>query len=751
VWIRFTTLGYLMRVPLHMVLLVALSVAPLRASAQTTTVDWVNEYIGTANEGQTFPATGPPFAMTQWTPQTREGNVKCIAPYYYADTLIQGFRGSHFLSGSCTQDYGSMTIMPESGRLKLSAVGRASLFNRKTEVVKPYKYAVSLSDYGIDAELTGTSRAGIMRFRFKNAGKSWLLIECNSAKGEGAVEIDTQNNEVTVVNPVRRLYAGNGKLAGFSGYFVVQFDRPFDVGGTWAGTRQYPGSRNQKGTDGVPGAYLSFDLRPGEIVQARIGSSFTSLAEARRNLKSEIPEWNFDKVAVEARDKWNTALNRVSITADLTRKHIFYTAMYHSMLLPRVFSDVSGSYPGFADEGKVETAEDFTYYTDYSLWDTFRAVHPLLTILDPDRELDMVKSLIAMGKEGGFLPIYPAWNSYTSEMVGDHAVAVVGDAYAKGIRGFDVEAAYRLMRKNAMESPRTHELYVDGRGRRGLNSYLKYGYLPLEDSVPDAFHKNEQVSRTLEYAYDDSVVGDLAQALGHAEDADLFRHRAQNYRNVIDPQTGFARGRHADGSWDSPFDPAVKYNYITEGLPFQYTFFVPQDIPGLIDLVGGRQAFVRKLDALFADGYYDHGNEPSHHIAYLYDYAGAAWKTQQHVRTVLEGQYADSPSGLAGNDDCGQMSAWYVMSALGFYPVSPGTPVYQIGTPLFDYATIHLDSGKQFHIRADGASSGKQYIHSVSLNGVPLNRYWVKHSEIVAGGELVFQMSSHPSPDWPGK
>jgi len=421
------------------------------------------------------------------------------------------------------------------------------------------------------------------------------------------------------------------------------------------------------------------------------------------------------------------------------------------MLLPRVFSDVSGTYPGFAGEGRIETAKNFTYYCDYSLWDTFRALHPLLTILDPDRELDMVKSLIAKGDQGGFLPIYPAWNSYTSEMIGDHAVAVIGDAYFKGIRGFDADRAYQLMRKNALELPATPALYADGRGRRALDSYLKYGYIPLEDHVPGAFHKDEQVSRTLEYAYDDFVVGEMAQALGHTEDAELFQHRAQNYRNVIDPQTGFARGRHTDGSWDSPFDPAVKYRYITEGLPFQYTFFVPQDLPGLIDLVGGRAAFLGKLDALFAGGYYDQGNEPSHHIAYLYDNAGAAWKTQQHVREVMETQYADSPSGLAGNDDCGQMSAWYVMSALGFYPVAPGTPVYEIGTPLFDDATIRLDSGKQFHIHAEGASAGKQYIHSATLNGIPLTRYWIKHSEIVAGGELVFEMSSHPNPDWPGK
>lgn len=690
--------------------------------------------------------------MTQWTPQTVDGSAKCVAPYYSADTRIQGFRGSHFLSGSCTQDYGSMTIMPISGSLKLGAEERSSSFDRGTESMTPYRYAVTLSDYGIEAQMTGTTRAGFMSFRFDRLGKAWILVQCNSAPGDGEVHIDPERGEISVINPVRRLYAGEGKSAGFNGYFVVQFDHPFHVGGSWSGKQTHDGAEKQQGSEGSPGTYVFFDLLPGEAVQAKIGTSFTSLNQARNNLDAEIPGWNFDRIAADAQKQWNAALGRIQIqTDDNAKRRIFYTALYHSMLLPRVFSDADGSYPGFAGEGRVETAKDFVYYCDYSLWDTFRALHPLLTILDPDRERDMVKSLIAKGEQGGFLPIYPAWNSYTSEMIGDHAVAVIGDAYLKGIRGFDIDRAYQLIRKNATELPATRELYVDGQGRRALDSYLKYGYIPLEDTVPDAYHKNEQVSRTLEYAYDDFVVGEVAQALGHTEDAARFHLRAQNYRNVIDPQTGFARGRHEDGSWDSPFDPAGKYRYITEGLPFQYTFFVPQDVPGLIDLVGGRETFIRKLNALFAGGYYDHGNEPSHHIAYLYDNAGAAWKTQQRVRSLMESQYTDSPSGLAGNDDCGQMSAWYVMSALGFYSVTPGTPVYEIGTPLFGDATIRLDSGMQFHIRADGASAGKQYIRSATLNGVPFNRYWIRHSEIVAGGELVFEMSSRPNPDWPGK
>jgi predicted alpha-1,2-mannosidase len=305
------------------------------------------------------------------------------------------------------------------------------------------------------------------------------------------------------------------------------------------------------------------------------------------------------------------------------------------------------------------------------------------------------------------------------------------------------------MRKNATQLPDSEDIYRDGRGRRALKSYLQYGYIPLEDGVPDAFHQNEQVSRTLEYAYDDFVIAEVAKALGKDKDAELFRQRSLNYRNVIDPQTGFARGRHADGSWDSPFDPAGKYTYITEGLPYQYTFFVPQDIPGLIQWIGGREAFLRKLDTLFARGYYDHGNEPSHHIAYLYNYAGAAWKTQKQIHNIQENQYFDRPKGVAGNDDCGQMSAWYVLSALGFYSVTPGLPQYEIGTPIFDEATILLPNGKSLHIRAEGASEGKFYIQSVKLNGKPLHSSSIKHSEIISGGELVFEMSSHPNYNWP--
>ncbi len=701
--------------------------------------DLVHPLVGTSAQGQTFPVAGVPFAMTDWTPQTRDGEAKCIAPYYFEDKRIQGFRGSHFLSGSCTQDYGSFTIMPVSGKLKVDAEARASAFSHAEESAHPYRYSVTLSDYDIFAEMTGTLRSGLMRFRYNRPGAAWLVIQNNRRPGvtEDEISFDAQRNEVSGWNAVYRIYAGNGKPAGFKGYFVMQFDRAVRTGDA-AATRSPKAASSQRSD-----MHLGFDLKPGDALQVRVGTSFTSVEEARRNLQAEIPGWNFDQVAAAARAQWEAALGAVQIAGDAPERRIFYTALYHSLLLPRTFSDVDGSYPRFAGGGKIETAKGFTYYTDYSIWDTFRALHPLLTILDPKREGEMVESLVAAGTQGGFLPIYPAWNSYTSEMIGDHADAIIVDAYAKGIRNFDVQQAYKLMRRNALESPSQGD-YVDGRGRRGLVSYLKYDFIPLEDHVPYSFHKDEQVSRTLEYAYDDFLVGALARDLGFDADAKAFQQRSGNWHNVIDPQTGFARGRHSDGAWITPFDPTKTASYITEGLPFQYTFFVPQNIPGLMDALGGKQAFVAKLDALFAQGLYDQGNEPSHHIAYLYNAAGVPAKTQRQVRSILDSQYADRPDGLSGNDDCGQMSAWYVMSALGFYPVTPGVPEYEIGTPRFDDVIVNLPEGRRLHLVAKGAEAGALYIRTIQWDGEPFAGHTIPHARLMKGGELVFTMASTP-------
>jgi predicted alpha-1,2-mannosidase len=702
-------------------------------AAATRPVDLVDPLIGTAHDGQTYPGVGAPFGMTQWTPQTRDGEAKCVAPYYFKDDRIQGFRGTHSWSGSCTQDYGSVTIMPETGPLKTDAVARASRFSHDHEQAQPWLYSVTLEDSGIYAEMTGSVRAGFLRFRFPSPGLAAVLIQPNSRRGEGEIHVDPAAREIYGANPVHRLYAGSGKPAGFSGYFVARFDRPFSSFETWIGQA---------------GAVARFQLQAGERVSVQVGTSFTSVEEARRNLQAEMPDWDFTRARNASEMAWRRALSRIEIRgASPEQQRIFYTALYHALQMPRTFSDVSGHYPGFAGEGKIHTGEGFTYYDDFSLWDTFRALHPLLTILEPKGTQDMAQSLVVKGQQGGWMPNFPGWNSYTSAMIGDHDVAMIVDAYMKGLRGFDVKEAYRLMLQNATKSPPYPE-YVDGKGRRALAAYLKLGYIPLEEPVAEAFHKQEQVSRTLEYAYDDFVLAQLAKALGHDDDYRTLVRRSQNYRNVFDPSAGFVRGRHADGSWDQPFDPAGKYRYITEGLPWQYTFFAPHDMPGLIQLMGGREAFIRKLDELFAKNYYEHGNEPSHHLAYLYDYAGEPWRTQDQVRRIATKEYGTGPDGLSGNDDCGQMSAWYVLSALGFYPVCPGVPYYQIGSPLFPEAVVHLPNGKDLIIRAAGVSSKNRYIQSATWRGTPFTKTWIDHRDLVQGGTLVFQMGPEPNKSW---
>lgn len=709
----------------------ALVIGPVFALRGQSPTDRVHPLVGTVGEGQTFPSVGVPFGMTGWTPATRDTEAKGVAPYYHADTRLRGFRGSHFLSGSATQDYGSFQILAGHGTLDPGGQPPSSTFTG--ERATPFRYDVTLPELGVEASITGTSRCGLLRFVFKEGGPGWLSVRNNARPGDGATTLDPVRHEITGSNAVRRLYAGAGKRAGFSGYVVVQFDHSFHTGGPLPG--------------GSGTSIVFDDLKPGEAVEVRVGTSFTSVDEARRNLQAEIPGWDFERIAAASKVAWDKALGAVEVRGSEEDQARLYTALYHAMLLPRTFSDVSGTYPRFASADAIETARGFTYYDDFSAWDTFRALHPLLTLLDPSRDAEMVQSLIVKGEQGGYLPIFPAWNSYTSEMIGDHDVSIIGDAYLKGIRGFDIDRAYALMRKNATQTPPPAE-YTDGKGRRALASYLRYGYIPLEDTVPDAFHKNEQVSRTLEYAYDDFILSRVAAALGKREDAKLFATRARNYRNVLDPETRLARGRHADGTWATPFEPSKLATYVTESTPFEYTFFVPQDIPGLVAFEGGAVPFVARLDELFVRHLYVHGNEPGHHIAYLYDYAGAAAKTQARVADILRTQYADRPDGLSGNDDAGQMSAWFVFSALGFYPVTPGIPAYAIGTPLFDDVRLHLPNGKLFHIVVRHRTSGSPYVRSVSLNGKPLDRFWLRHEEIAGGGELVFEMSPTPTP-WP--
>lgn len=729
----------------------ALALASLLAA--DSPIDLVEPLIGTArkdqtigavNSGQTYPAVGLPFAMTHFTPQTQATENKCISPYYFQDARLQGFRGTHWWSGSCTQDYGSVTLAAITGPLVTDPEKRASRFDRAREKRSPDYYAVTLDDYGIRAELTGAARAGVLRLTFPRAEEAYLLVHPNARPDEGQIELLPERREIVGSNPVRRLYAGKGQPAGFAGHFVARFDVPIERFGTWSGDRPSPGARS---ATGKPGAFVRLSTRAGQVVEVRVGTSFVSVDEARRNLDQEIGAASFREVRAHARAAWNEALGRVTVQggsrADRT---IFYTALYHALLMPRLFSDHSGSYPGFAGT-PVKRAQGWAYYDDFSLWDTFRAVHPLLVLVQPERVPDMVRSMIAKAEQGGWMPNFPGWNSYTTAMVGDHGAALIADAHAKGVGGFDLAAAYAALRRNAFESPPPAD-YVDGKGRRALGAYQRLGYIPLEEEVAEAFHKREQVSRTLEYGYDDFALAQLARAVGRGDDeATLLARARRAWRSVFDPQVGFVRGRHADGRWADPFDPSKEQPWITEGTPWQYTFFVPHDLPALVMAVGGREAFARKLDEFFGQGHYWHGNEPGHHIPYLYVHAGAPWRTQEEVRRILRSEYGLGPGGLKGNDDTGQLSAWFVFSALGFYPVCPGAARYELGAPLFPVARLRVGS-RTFTVRATGVSDRNLYIQQARLDGKPLTRAWLTHEEIARGGTLVLQMGPRPNKAW---
>lgn len=417
----------------------------------------------------------------------------------------------------------------------------------------------------------------------------------------------------------------------------------------------------------------------------------------------------------------------------------FYGSLYRCSLLPRVISDADGSYPRFAKGDKIlSTGGKTDKYGDFSMWDTYRALHPLITLLTPERSGEMMQSLVTDAEEGGWMPIFPCWNSYTAAMIGDHCAAAIADAAVKGVNNFDKEKAYRYLRKNAFETPADFNEYKDGMGRRALESYMRYGYIPLEDGVEEAFHKQEQTSRTLEYAFDDFALAQLADIVGATEDAEMLRKRAGNYRNVIDPALGYANGRHADGTFAEGTDPFDFNRAITEGAPCHYTWYVPHDPEGLIGMLGGSERFVEKLDSMFTQKRYWHGNEPCHQVAYMFDMAGRNDLTQKWVRHILDTEYLDTPGGLSGNDDAGQMSAWFVFSAMGFYPVCPATDRYYLGAPLFDRVTITPEGGKPFTITAPGASEGKKVFKRILLNGEPLEDFSITHSDLNSAGTLKF-------------
>ena len=719
-------------------------VQPMSGTAASTTISALKHgEDGSEKYANTIPAVGHPFGMTQWTPQTRQTEAKCLPPYYYKDSLITGFRATHWISGSCTQDYGSFTFMPITGKLQTRASKYASPFHHAEEQSTPAYYSVKLPKYQLQAEMTATSRSAMLQFTMNSTDSLYLLVTPNSDENEGYIKIDYQSGEIYGYNPVHRIYQGWGQSAGFSGYFVMQIERVFQKGGTFSGEQIFK-------TDSIArfkeiGVYLGFKLQKGEQLRIRVGTSFSSIEGARKNLAAEISDWNFAALRKKNESVWQEALVQTTVETDREKdKRIFYTAMYHIMQHPRCYNDVDGSYPRFAGNYQLNTLPKGNYYDDFSMWDIYRAHLPLMEILKPKLVNDWVNSVVLKGSQGGWLPIFPCWNNYTSAMVGDHTTAFISSAFNKGIRDYDVEEAYRLMRRNAFEVANDTD-YKNGMGRRALNSYLKYGYIPMQDSVQEAFHKKEQVSRTLEYAYDDYALGKVAVALGKTADAKQLFKRAGNYRNVFDPKVKMVRGRNEDGSWYSIFKPDTRESYITEGTPRQYTFYVPQDIPGLSSLIGGRRKLESSLDSLFNKKEYWHGNEPGHQIPFLYNYTNAPWKATEKVHEILREEYSDGPGGLSGNDDAGQMSAWYVFAAMGFYPVDPVSDQYLLSVPLFRSTKIQLDNGRTFELIRQGSLESKPYIDHLELNGKPYPYTYIRYADIQQGAKLEFFMSAKPT------
>jgi len=698
---------------------------------------------GSEEHGQTLPAVLSPNGQNFWTPQTQDTEKKCIAPYYYKDTMLQGFRNSHWIVGGCTQDYGSFTVAAISGNLRTQPEQRATRFSHTDEISHPHYYSVRLPDEHLRVEITGASHSALMRITPEKDGPVYVVLNPNSDEDEGFVEIDATQKQIYAANPVHRIYQGWGESAGFSGHFLLKFTDEMGDFGTFTSNSVHEKNLTESHKPRV-GAYIRFDGKAGKPITLAMSSSFVDCNGAEQNMQEEIGNRSFDEVKDRLADAWLDRLHRIDVEDDDTMAvNQLYGALYRASFLPRELSDVDGRYPSFGGTKSkpcVTKQSEKPVYTDFSMWDTYRAVHPLYNIICPEMSANMMQSLVNMYEDGGWLPIFPCWNSYTAAMIGDHCAATLADAYVKNVRDFDVEKAYEAMRKNAFEQPKSFEDYRNGMGRRALDSYIRYGFIPLEDSVKEAFHMCEQTSRTLEYAFDDFAVAQMAKALGKNADYEKLISRSENWRNVINPATGYADGRHKNGRFEGNRDYVHRKSYITEGATCHYSWYVPHNPNGLIDVMGGAKRFTEKLDSMFTEGRYWHGNEPCHQVIYMFNFAGKPEKTQKWVRNTLRSEYNDTPGGLSGNDDAGQMSAWYLLSAIGFYPVCPATPYYNIGSPAFKRVVFNLENGKKFTISAPETSRDRIYVESVSIDGKAVNDYRFSHDDIMRGATLQFEM-----------
>lgn len=722
-------------------ILIFISIITFNNYGQQRLTDYVNPFIGTDAHGHTFPGASLPFGMVQLSPDTDTEGWDWCSGYHYSDNSIIGFSHTH-LSGTGCGDYGDILFMPITGELKIEPgkkedpdSGYRSRFKHENEIAKPGYYSVFLDDYKIKVELTTTLRAGFHKYIFPESNKSYILVDLIHGIQDKTVEskIEIINN-----NTIQGYRKSSGWAKEHTVYFYAQFSKPFKSYGLINDNKIYKNLLKTIGNSVK--AFFEYETKNNELILVKVGISHTSLDGAKKNLFKEIPHWNFESIRKNADDEWNKQLSSILVEdKDARKKTIFYTALYHAFLSPNILSDVDGRYIGM--DGKIHKAKNFNMYTVFSLWDTFRALHPLLTIVDKKRDADMIKSLLAKYDESGLLPVWELASNETGTMIGYHSIPVIADAYMKGIRNFDINKAYKAMKKSSMQNI------------NGLDSYREMGYIPSD-------LEHESVSKTLEYAYDDWCIAQVAKALGYEEDYKYYIERSKYYMNLFDPSTKFFRPKK-NGKWVEPFDPYQVSRDYTEANAWQYCFFVPHDINGLIKLMNGDKSFEQKLDELFSAenklygkyqpditgliGQYAHGNEPSHHIAYLYNYVAKPWKTQKLVNEILNKFYTDKPDGLIGNEDCGQMSAWYIFSSIGFYPVCPGDNKYIIGTPSFDKVTIKVDDNKFFTIIAKNLSDKNYYISKVHLNNNDYSYSYINHKDLVKGGNIIFEMNSLPS------
>ncbi len=685
---------------------------------QKPLVEWVNPFIGTGGHGHTYPGSSSPFGMVQLSPDTRLEGWDGCGGYHYSDSLIYGFSHTH-LSGTGVSDYADILLMPKSRDIVFNngangKKGYRSSFSHNNESAEAGYYQVFLQNENINVELTATPRVGVHKYTFEKGDSAKLIIDLQHRD-----KILEANLEIVDSVTLKGFRYSSQWAEDQRVHFYLKLSYPF----------QKLSFNNDSLIAGLEFGELQ------EPLIVKVGLSPVDALGAQQNLNTEVPHWDFQLVRQEVQNEWEKELSKIKVEGRSDeQKTIFYTALYHSMLNPNLYTDVDGRYRGMDLEIHQDTSDN--QYTIFSLWDTFRATHPLFTIIDQKRTNSFIRTLLRQYQQGGKLPIWELAGNYTNCMIGYHSIPVIVDAYVKGIREFDIDLALQAM---------MHSALLD---EDGLNYYKEKGFIAASDEP-------ESVSKTLEYAYDDWCIAVMADSLNKKDFAQQFYNRAQYYKNLYDPQTGFLRAK-VNNRWFGPFfAEEVNFNY-TEANAWQYSLFVPQDIEGHIELMGGKENYSKHLDKMFSAnsstsgreqvditgliGQYAHGNEPSHHMAYLYNYVNQPWKTQSRVRQIMEEQYKNAPDGLSGNEDCGQMSSWFVLSSMGFYSVTPGLDYYAIGTPLFDQVQIELENGNYFEIEAKNLSPINKFIQSASLNGEAFNDTYLMHKDIMKGGKLVFQM-----------